>query len=61
MISLGRCKEILGRNTEGFSDEEILNIRDGLYELAEVALEITAEIIRKSEPLPRSLNKSGWK
>jgi hypothetical protein len=60
MISLSRCKEILGANAEGLSDEEILSIRDGLCELARVALEITAERIKKRE-LPISyVNKSSW-
>jgi hypothetical protein len=60
MLSLSRCKEILGINAKGLSDEEILNIRDGLYELARVTLEITAEKIKMGNYQPPSINKSSW-
>jgi hypothetical protein len=39
MLSLQECRKILGATAEKYSDEEILNIRDQLRELANLALE----------------------
>jgi hypothetical protein len=43
MISLADSRRILGPATQNLSDEEILRIRDLLYELAEIALEAKVE------------------
>ena len=39
MISLPECKRILGSIADNLSDSEVLSIRDGLRELAEIALD----------------------
>jgi len=37
-FSLSKCKEILNRNGKNYTDEEILTIRDWLYNVAEFTL-----------------------
>lgn len=39
MLSIAECRGILGAVAEGLPDEEVLNIRDALKELAEIAFE----------------------
>jgi hypothetical protein len=45
MLSLADSKRILSSVARNMSDEEILDIRDSLRELAEIALEIQAETL----------------
>ena len=40
MISLERCKEILNKNGEHYSEEEIRKIREALYRLGNAAYEL---------------------
>ena len=37
MLSIKRCREILGRNCN-LSDEQLMALRDGLYSIAEIAI-----------------------
>jgi hypothetical protein len=39
MLSLERIKEILGDTAKEYTDEKLLEIRDSLYVLAEIALD----------------------
>lgn len=39
MISLEKCKELLEDNAQKYTDEEIEQIRDDLYQLVELAFE----------------------
>ena len=45
MLSLARCREILGTRCP-LSDEEVKDLRDQLYEVAEVAL----DALRRGNP-----------
>jgi hypothetical protein len=47
MISLERCREILGDDARGLSDAEIDHLRQRLYGLADIALSIYLD--KKSE------------
>ena len=40
MLSIERCKEILNKGTKKFSNEEIKDIRDYLYLLADIELSL---------------------
>lgn len=40
MISIERCKEILNKGTKKFSNEEIKDIRDYLYLIADIELSL---------------------
>ncbi|MEK7486341.1 MAG: hypothetical protein AABZ60_18620 [Planctomycetota bacterium] len=40
MISLEKCKEILNRDGEHYSEEEIRRIREALYKLGNAAYEL---------------------
>jgi hypothetical protein len=40
-ISLSECKRILSKRGKGFSDSEILAIRDWLYFIGEITLTVT--------------------
>ena len=42
VVDVGRCREILGDASCALSDEDIGLIRDGLYALADMALEATS-------------------
>jgi hypothetical protein len=42
VVDVGRCREILGGESCALSDEDIGLIRDGLYALADMALEVTS-------------------
>ena len=39
-LSLIECKKILNGNGRNYSDEEVLKIRDYLYHLADIAMEV---------------------
>lgn len=41
MLSVERCKSILIKNGEKYSNEEISKIRDFLYSLAEIQIKYT--------------------
>ena len=43
MISIERCKEILNKGTKKFSNEEIKDIRDYLYLIADIELSLLNE------------------
>jgi hypothetical protein len=54
MVSIERCRELIGEWANGKSDEEIEGIRDSLMELASIALAIAEEKFvkkRSTEPL----------
>lgn len=38
MLSIKKCREFLPKDTE-LTDDEVLKIRDALYELAEISLD----------------------
>lgn len=40
MLSIERCKEILNKGTKKFSNEEIKEIRDYLYLIADIELSL---------------------
>lgn len=40
MLSIERCKEILNKGTKKFSNEEIKDIRDYLYLIADIELSL---------------------
>ena len=46
MISLKLCKEILNKGSKKYSDEEIELIRDFLYEMGMIQIEIDENIVR---------------
>lgn len=39
MISMEKCRELIGEKAESMTDDEIARIREDLYGLAELALE----------------------
>jgi len=51
MLSLDECKRTLGPVAEKLSDEEILDIRDALRELAEIAWETRIKPLLKAGQL----------
>lgn len=44
MVSLERCKEVLNRNNNKYTNEEIKEIREFLYQLANIQLEREKQI-----------------
>lgn len=44
MVSLERCKEVLNRNNHKYTNEEIKEIREFLYQLANIQLEKEKQI-----------------
>ena len=60
MISVQKCRQILGPAAESLSEEDILTIRDGLYELAQVTLEIAIEQSEYGMPSATYINKALW-
>jgi hypothetical protein len=51
MLSLEKCREILGPECK-LSDAELEALRDQLYQLAEVAIEVYQEQLRAGKPKP---------
>ena len=49
MLSLPEIKDSLGDEANKHSDEELLQIRDDLYELAEIAIETMLEKQQKEK------------
>jgi len=39
MLPIEKCREILGDTAIGMSDEQIIEVRNSLYELGEMALD----------------------
>lgn len=52
MIPIEKCKEILGDNAIDLSDEQIIELRDSLYVLGEMALEQYFEDYKKGVEIP---------
>lgn len=48
-LSLTVCKKILNKNGNNYSDEEIIGIRNWLYFMSEIALEIMEEKFKQDE------------
>jgi hypothetical protein len=48
MLSIAECRQILGATAESLSDEEVLNIRDSLRELAEIGFETKIKLPKLS-------------
>lgn len=57
MLSLEECKNIINVGETQFNDEEVILIRDFLYELAQIAIEAEAyqRQQRKKNPQPQRL------
>ena len=50
MISLEKCKEILEKSGEHYTDEEVSKIRNGLYEFAMIDLELFNQLNSSNGP-----------
>lgn len=48
-LSLTACKKILNKNGNNYSDNEIIEIRNWLYFMSEIALEIIEEKFNTDE------------
>jgi hypothetical protein len=48
-LSLTTCKKILNKNGKKYSDEEIIGIRNWLYFMSEIAIEIMEEKFKQDE------------
>mgnify|MGYP006779534621 CR=1 FL=1 len=46
-LSLTFCKKILKKNGNKYTDEQIIAIRDWLYFMCEIAIEVTEEQLKK--------------
>lgn len=46
-LSLTFCKNILNKNGNKYTDEQIIAIRDWLYFMCEIAIEVTEEQLKK--------------
>ena len=49
MLSIEKCREILGNIAVDMSDEKIIELRDNLYGLGELALDDYFESLKKKE------------
>ena len=56
MISVEKCRELIGLDDKKLSDEEIIKIRSSLYELAELSLECYFEKSKKRKIKPNLSN-----
>ncbi|HSH64783.1 MAG TPA: hypothetical protein VLB84_03080 [Bacteroidia bacterium] len=48
-LSLTTCKKILNKNGNNYTDEQIIGIRNWLYFMSEIALEIMEEKFKQNE------------
>ena len=48
-ISIARCRELLGKNAESMTDQEIENIRQHAETMASIVVEMYQEQLRASE------------
>jgi hypothetical protein len=52
-MSLNKCKSILQKDGSVYTDEEIIEIRDFLYKLAEMDYEVFLKLKKKEETFER--------
>ena len=52
-ISLSKCKTILQKDGSVYTDEDIIEIRDFLYKLAEMDYEVFLKLKKKEETFER--------
>jgi|JI8StandDraft_1071087.scaffolds.fasta_scaffold566017_2 ribosomal protein S6 len=58
MLSLEECKRMLQENGAQYSDEEVLRIRDLLYEIAKLDLELFHQL--QNQPLTKDTQMNIW-
>ena len=49
MLSIGRCKEILRKHNCNLTDDEIKDVRDFLYTLAEIQIMVEKQLAENEE------------
>jgi len=58
MLPLKECKEKLQNTDKTYSDEEVLAIRDYLYQLARINIQYIKETLKENEQKSDSVYKS---
>ena len=57
MLTLKQCRDKLKEDGKGFTDEQILAIRDYLYKLARINIDYIKEKTKKNEQTGNSLHQ----
>jgi hypothetical protein len=52
MLSISECRKLIGETANDFSDNQVREIRDALYELASIALDAAEEKRIEAESIP---------
>ena len=56
MLSLDRCRELLGDRADGMGDAQVVEVRDNLYALADLLIDV---YLKEDAPL-RAKNDSPY-